>query len=316
MDYDLKEVEKSIRAGIWSWASDDKFEDAVQEALLHAWNDIESGRVESFHHVVNRARVKARSFLLKPFARATGSPTLSRDGMSTHQADLMRSKVSAYRQEFFNLHDRLPSSSEISQGTGIHRESVANYVRQIKNGDWDHAQYEVEGNRRRIAISYFKPHHITVENQDTIGGLNAVEFETELISNLDFERFLSRIEDDVDREVLYLWAVKNYSGPEIAKHFGDARYQQGTRRIKHALETAKYLLTGETASPQRLLLTRKDGQTVDRRKMLKTHCKNGHKRTPENTNVWTVNGKQKRCCRQCRLDREKEKRARKKLEGK
>lgn len=292
---DLKEVERVVRIGIVSFVTDDRYEDAVQEALIRAWKDIEAGETENFWLVANRAKIWARSFLGKPHARPTGAPKMSRDGKTTAHATLMVEKVKAFTYEFNKLHGRGPSGTELASGLGMNPHTATMYQRKIREGRIDHAMYdESEGpGHRRAAASYFKPTHITDDsiNQETF---SLEGFEDTLIAEMDFFRLVEKIPAPYNT-VLYLRFALGYTTKEIAEHMEPGvKYASvtGQRRLKKALEMAKEALYGKDVTDT---------------------CRNGHLRTEDNTR-WSADNSRRYCvtCEKAQQDKHSEKNAAKK----
>lgn len=284
MEYDLKEIERVVRRGIIGYVTDDRFEDAVQEALIRAWKDMQEGNVESFWHCANRAKTWARSFLGKPHARATGAPKLTRDGQTTAHSTLVLSKVRNYIRDHIQLHEEHPTNTQIAQALGMNLHTAGLYVRKIRNGKYDHAIYdEREGpGRRRLAASFYSPTHITEESINH--SVFAEEgFEDAILSEEYFNSILAQV-DPENREVLYLRFVLGYTPTEFgrmkgAKHPGMA----GQRIIDKAVKAAKAVVAPEVGPEL---------------------CSKGHERTEENTGA---NGSKGRVCLACRREKYKAK---------
>lgn len=268
----FKSVEKMVRAAIRSYKADLRYEDAVQEALIHAWKDAESGEY-TFNHVVNRAKVWARSFLQKPYARTTGAPPLSRDGVTTEDAERKRQKITSYVHEFTKLHDRKPSNQEVSQGLGIPLATVAQQRINIATGAYDHALYEGEGKRRRIASVYFQPAHLdAVVDPDSTWWTADHGFEAESIANMDFERLLKGLSAE-SRDVIYYHVFMGYNKRETSQHCGITQRQLDTR-LERALDEVRAYYDPSFVLPP-------------------DTCPNGHEKTEENA-TYTKEG-HRRC---------------------
>jgi RNA polymerase sigma factor (sigma-70 family) len=268
----LKSVEKMVRKAISSYRTDLRYEDAVQEALIRAWKDIQDGS-EDFNHVANRAKLWARAFLQKPYARTTGSPALSMDGVTTEDAERKRQKIISYVHEFSKLHDRKPSNSEVSQALGIPLATVAQQRINIASGAYDHAVYEAEGSRRRISRTYFQPVHLDAfEAPDKDSMAAKVGFESDVIAKIDFELLLKSLTED-SRQVIYYHVFMGYNKRETSQWMGISQRQLDTRMAR-ALDEVRAYWDPTFELPQ-------------------DECPNGHPKTEENTKV-TKEG-HKRC---------------------
>lgn len=260
----LKNIEKIVRHAIYSYRADLRYEDAVQEALIRAWKDIESGN-EEFHHVANRAKIWARGFLGKHYARTTGSPPLSKDGVTTEEAERKRQKIIAYVHEFAKLHDRKPSNSEVSQALGMPLATVAQQRINIATGQYDHAVYEAEGTRRRISSSYSKPVHMDAfESPDRDMMASKTTFEGDVIAQIDFELLMKTLTDE-SRHVVYYHIFMGYNKRESSQYMGISQRMFDTRLERALAEVRAYYDDGYTLPPEA--------------------CPNGHPKTEENTRV-------------------------------
>jgi RNA polymerase sigma factor (sigma-70 family) len=282
----LKTIEKMVRVAIKSYRHDLRYEDAVQEALIHAWKDIQSGNYD-FNHTTNRAKLWARAFLQKHYARTTGSPPLSRDGVTTEDAERKRQKIISYVHEFSKLHDRKPSNSEVAKALGMPLATVAQQRINISTGAYDHAIYEGEGKNRRISSVYFNPAHLdAVIDPDTSSWASDNGFENESVANLDFERLLSSLSED-SRYAIYYHVFMGYNKRETSQHMGISQRQLDTRLERALAEVRAYydptfVLPADT-------------------------CPNGHEKTEENA-VYNAEGHRR--CRLCIKAYEDKRRAR------
>jgi RNA polymerase sigma factor (sigma-70 family) len=271
----LKSVEKMVRTAIRSYRHDLRYEDAVQEALIHAWKDLQSGEYE-FNHVLNRAKLWARSFLQKHYARTTGSPPLSREGVTTEDAERKRQKITSYVHEFSKLHDRKPSNSEVSKALGIPLATVAQQRINIATGAYDHAIYEGEGKNRRISSVYFQPAHLdAVIDPDSSWWAADHGFENDSIASMDFERLLSGLSAE-SRDVIYYHVFMGYNKRETSQHCGITQRQLDTRLTRALEEVRAYYDPSFVLPPDT--------------------CPNGHEKTEENA-TYTKEGHRR--CRLC-----------------
>lgn len=271
----FQNIEKIVRKAISSYRHDHRYEDAVQEALIRAWKDIEDG-IDDFHHVTNRAKVWARGFLGKPYARTTGSPPLSRDGVTTEDAERKRQKIISYEHEFFKLHERKPKNSEVSQALGIPLATVAQQRINIATGQYDHAVYESEGTRRRISSSYFKPVHMDAfeaPDKDLIAAKTS--FEGDVIAQLDFEALLHKLTED-SRQVIYYHVFMGYNKRETSQCMGISQRQLDTR-LQRALDEVRAVYDPSFTLPPET-------------------CPNGHERTADNLLVTKEGHKRCKAC--------------------
>jgi RNA polymerase sigma factor (sigma-70 family) len=272
----LKNIEKIVRHAIYSYRADLRYEDAVQEALIRAWKDIQEGN-EEFHHVANRAKLWARSFLQKHYARTFGSPALSKDGVTTEEAERKRQKIISYVHEFSKLHDRKPSNSEVAKALGMPLATVAQQRINIATGQYDHAVYEAEGSRRRIASTYFKPVHMDAfEAPDKDMMASKTTFEGDLIAQIDFELMLKALSDD-SRHIVYYHIFMGYNKRETSQYMGITQRQLDTRLERALAEVRAWYAGEEFVVPPEM-------------------CPNGHEKTEENT---VTNAEGHRRCRLC-----------------
>lgn len=242
---DLSTVERIVRSNIRSYRDDPRFEDAVQEALIRAWKDMESGDyVEDLGYIINRAKLWARSFLQRKSTRTTGSPPLSRDGKMTEQGEKTRQKIMSYTSEYFRLHNRKPSNRETAKALGLTLTTVANQRINIAKGHYDHAVYDVEDKtgRRRLAKTYFLPVHLDsvfTSTMDSDGSsdprtdaLVAIpSFEGDVLDEMSFRSLLDQIPEE-NRKAVYLHYGLGYSLVECSQILGITQKIFYTRMAK------------------------------------------------------------------------------------
>lgn len=252
-DDSLEEVIRWTKINLRSYRGHAKYEDALQEASIRAWKDMESGKY-SFLHVVRRAAIWGRSFLQKDHSRTTGSPPLSRDSISTGKSDAQMWAIDEYRQEYFKTHGKFPRNTDVGKMFEMSSTDVDRQVQRRRDGKWDHARYvnNADGTRS-IHPDYSTPTHIEAM-KDTLGGTDSkspYEFlfpdeapgPEELVLNLDFYNLLSEV-SETNREVLYMFCVLGYNTTEIGRACGYERNlnQNGYKRLKRAkTEAEKYL---------------------------------------------------------------------------
>lgn len=121
-------VTKRINAKFGSLGDKD---DALQEALIRAWKDVEDGSYD-YNHIVNRAVNWARKYLF-PGAnaqKATGSTRSTAQGFVRNTAT--REKIKMYREEYIQIHDKIPSQRQISAALGISQTQVSYYMKDTR----------------------------------------------------------------------------------------------------------------------------------------------------------------------------------------
>lgn len=249
----LEWVQKWTSINLSHYRSHPHWEDAIQEALLHAWKDIESGEYEPFH-ILNRAKQRAWAFMHNN-KRATGSPPLSRDGIGTAESDAQMWKIAHWRREYWELHDKWPSYAEVAKVFDISTSSVERQIMRHREGRYNHAVYVPRGDgHRTLAPSYFNP--ISIDGMsDSLNDegkdsetYNQIRFSTGdmediMISNLDFYRILDQVSEE-SRKVLFLVYVMGYTQPQVGKELGyKANHNQnGYKRIRKAHKEVKEIL--------------------------------------------------------------------------
>lgn len=291
----LKDVKLYLSRVLRSYARSPRYEDALQEGLLYAWRDIESGKYENdAGYIFLRARQRATAHIQKVYERTTGSPALDREGKERSGGRAAREKISAYMDEFWALHDRAPVAREVGAALGMSKQSATEHMRKLKTGQYSHAIYEDYGGANRLARSYFTTRSIdemdlhpdgsVKEKQEwLIDGKDSVQ---EAEDRLDFERLLSQLSDHTHR-VLHMVFVLGYNYTEVAEAVGYTSHTNsyGSRVVLKAVAEARELLYPSPPTPA---------------KTPSEYCRKGHKRTEESTKRYKLkNGKTRIKCAIC-----------------
>lgn len=112
-EFDYAYLEKFLRYKLYHYRDDLEFEDAIQEGLIRAWKDHETGNYE-IAHLRNRAWSWSHNYLYKEGTYATGSELKrSREGITKKSGDATREKVQAFQNEYYAIHEKKPSYKDI-----------------------------------------------------------------------------------------------------------------------------------------------------------------------------------------------------------
>lgn len=242
---DYKSLEKYLRYKLKGYRDNLEFEDGIQEGLIRAWKDTETGTYDE-NHTRNRALSWAHNFLYKDTQYATGDQGRSREGITKHSTDATREKVKAFQDQHRALHGEVPTNAQVSQGTGL-SVGVARYAAQtLKTQNQAKPTYYVDsqGKNRLDVQSYKKtPLYATVDGEEfldvRVENVYHFTWESTLV---DDDAFRSRIApmDDRSKALLTLTHVYGYTHPEIGKILG-----MSTSAVYRGLNAAHKLAAGK-----------------------------------------------------------------------
>jgi len=289
---DIEKIRRYLITSLASYRGHSEYDDAFQEGMIRAWRDIEDGN-DDFRHVAHRAKLWAVAFISESGQgrrRSTGAPPMSRDGRRDAQGDKTREKIKQCIAEYESVHGEEPTNKYIVQSTGISSSVVSIQRKKMREGKGvNHAIYN---GRDRIDHNAYTIGPITLENENDIYGSVTTSFESDLIADMSFKGLLEDLPSE-ERQVLYWHYVLGLNAKEIAAMLGLAGgSSSGMRKIRAAHHAVKVHLFPEEYQEQ---------------------CVNGHKRTPENTKVFTnVNGTSSKRCMICQEATRKRQAARRK----
>lgn len=292
---DLEEIRRYLITSLGRYRGHEEYEDGFQEGMIRAWRDIQDGHTE-FLHVAHRAKLWAVNYILDSGngrRRATGAPPMSRNGRNDSQGEKSREKIRQYVSEYVKLHGSEPTNKQVANGTGLSSAVVSHQRKNMREGKgFNHALYTTQYGEKRIDYSAYKSTAITDDNRDFIFSFHKVEFEKEVIDNMDFVALLEKV-DVNHRNVLYWHHVLGLNAKEISQRLGlSGGSTTGSRRIKSAHEAVLAIVDPD-----------KHGQ----------RCRNGHLRTSDNT-ITSVrsDGQLTNLCLDCKEDKRKRQAARRK----
>lgn len=200
---------QDIKNLIVRYCTPSNFDDAVQEALIKAWqlSDSDYSRDKILAKAVDRGKA-----VINPNAGSVplGKPTRSKTGYRSFEGNSSRQKIKQFQTDFQQLHNRLPAIVEISRGLGMSTRNVADHLVKIRT---DRRSVPVsETNRLREPLSY----SLDVLNAEDEIVANTIEFEDMLLDCLSFIEMVSTLEQD-DRELLYLAHVQGMTNAEVSR---------------------------------------------------------------------------------------------------
>lgn len=137
-------VRKSIHRDFRNRFNEHDRDDAVQEALVRLWKDLEAKKITDEKHLYNRARHWGRAYLIDDRRYPTGHTVNSREGIRPKSGDVRREKIKAYIEE--NGHEC--TNAEIGRALGYTHESVGHHREAMKSSS--------------STLRYFKEQTLTV----------------------------------------------------------------------------------------------------------------------------------------------------------
>lgn len=225
----LEHAEAILRYRFRRMNNREDFEDGIQEALIRLWNARSEGKSDT--HAIRLAQIYAKSFWFGDTNMSTGHQRISRDGVTSRSATAEREKVMSFRGEFYTLHDRLPTTREVSQATGVRERQVRKYVAAAKQG------FAITGrvHSKTIDRNNTSMDVIMSAGHDFSGG----GFEDDFVSETAMIHLLSSMRPN-QAEVLYLTYWLGWPQKQIAQHLGVGQPVIG-KRLAKARENFKSL---------------------------------------------------------------------------
>jgi DNA-directed RNA polymerase specialized sigma24 family protein len=186
--------------------SQDDFEDAVQEALIRAWELSDS--VLDKNKILYKAVDRGKAVVSKGTGSAPlGKPLRDKTGQRHSTGDLSRQKIKDFQVQFKDIHDRLPTVTEISRGLGMSTRNVRDHLLRSSTD-----RKSIATDKGRI-IEAMQLSSVEID-PDYMG--ETYEFEDELVSYLTFIEMISVL-NERDRELMYLCHVQGMKNAEVAR---------------------------------------------------------------------------------------------------
>ncbi len=187
-------VTKRINAKFGTHADKD---DALQEALIRTWKDVESKKYD-YNHIVNRAETWARKYLF-PGANAqksTGSSRVTTDGFARRPE--MREKIRLFRDEYRKLHGTNPTHKATGQALGLSASTIGSYLKRMNTVEPIKAK---DGRRIDYGAYNFKPLlDMRDESDDEYNSRVAIpSFEADLMDDLSFQELIKALDYESKR---------------------------------------------------------------------------------------------------------------------
>ncbi len=230
-------------------------DDAVQEAIIRAWRDVEDG-ITDYNYLVNRARIWGKAILFDAHHYPTGDLGRSREGTTRKRSDATREKIKLFVDEYKELHGEDPSIRQIQVGLGT-KADISRHLKTIKS----HIPLilrEGEGNNRINRAAYvFTSLPESVESNGASENewssnqghkaFSTPSFEDESISYRDFIHLIDKIQDPEFKEIAFLYYHEDWSQKDIGVHLGYAHPQSTvTRALKKIHEELRETLDAST----------------------------------------------------------------------
>lgn len=221
-----------------NWAGHADFDDAVQEATIHAWKDLEKGGYEPWH-VINRAVVQGKKLLIDNRKSMTGAAPRTKTGVNNPQGEKTREKINQFIRDYVELHGKHPTNKVVSAAVGVTDRTVAYHRRRA---------YTNVGNDGGVTRHDYTEQSLTamldaVEGQEDRTALFALEsFESDLIDTLDFTDLVASLNKD-SAKALTMFNM-GFIDREIGEAFGYMKHPQpmGNKIKRRALKEAKEVL--------------------------------------------------------------------------
>lgn len=187
---ELVDVERSIRSYASRFRQMPDHEDAIQEGMINAWKDLESGNYD-YWHIVRRAQIRIKAVLLDPSHHMTGHIRTSREGIEKDQGRKTREKIRQFVDEYMELHDKKPSGVTIAKGTGITASVVHAHLRRMADGIDHNMALIKEGTNETDYAAY----HVNSLDDMPVEREATPSFEDELVSNMAFQEMIASLSD-------------------------------------------------------------------------------------------------------------------------
>ena len=179
-------------------------DDAVQEALIRAWKDYESGKYEP-KHIVNRSATWARKYLFpgSNAQKATGSTRVDTSGYVRNPQ--IREKIRLYMDEYIQLHGRKPSQVTVAKAIGISQSQVSYYLKKMATPGVETLKSKDQTRTDFGAYQMVELHNPHTENDDDYNSRTVQpSFEESLMDSLRFQEIVRTFEPEV-RKALVLY---------------------------------------------------------------------------------------------------------------
>lgn len=277
-------------------------DDAVQEALVKAWKDAESGNYDQDpQYLINRASNWAKRYLFpgRGNQKATGAPRISADNYVRNPE--IREKIRNWQDEYIRLHGKKPTQKEIGQGIGIETSRVSYHLKKMSEINFE-AIRTADG--KRVDYSAYTTQTLSSVwsevDEDYNQHIAAPSFEDGLVSQMDFESTLEKYEP-VTRKVLVLFFIYDWTyidiGRELWPEGTDVAGRERARKV--VIKFKKNVEAELLGEPEQVL----EPEHVEAE--LRKCYKGKHWMTPDNTTV-ASNGSRR--CKMCATTRERRKR--------
>lgn len=267
-----------LRGSFSSYKAREDFEDAVQEGLIRAWrdlNDEENERDDTY--VIRRAKTWMHAALCDDSKLPTGHPGRERTGITKHASLPYKEKIRSYVDEYIALHDEKPTQAQISQATGIHKDTISRHMRNLNAGD--HALYRddttADGGiaRRRVDRRAYISAPLLIDGADGNTFMHpdaealsdGYQFEDVVASEDSFSHMLATLTDE-DRKVITMYFQYGMTHKEIGNVLGFTYTSQSRRRLLRGLDQIK---------EDRFGIAEKNPEAASTGEV-QSHCKRGH----------------------------------------
>ncbi|MGW0939090.1 sigma factor-like helix-turn-helix DNA-binding protein [Streptomyces sp. NPDC002666] len=246
---DLPSIERylRVRSRAYRWQAD--WADCVQEGVIYAWRDIESGRGFSRAHIRNRAAQRIRAVATSGHHPFTGTPERHRTGTFYGELSPVAQKVGAFIDEYAALHDGyMPPGRAIADAVGCPISEVKRYVTQVRGrrGTYSSALLKPDGkvDRKAYRMLPLDGWGSGPFESDTTPEITAASgepsFEAGAVDDMAYRQMLADVFGDDERTatILGMYVHDGYSQREIGERFGVTQMQI-SRIVKKALAKAR-----------------------------------------------------------------------------
>lgn len=230
------------------------WDDALQEALIRAWKDVQDGSYD-YNHIVNRSEMWARKYLFpgSNAQKATGSSRVDTTGYVRNAA--MRDKIKLFRDEYITLHGKPPTQVVVGKALGLSQHQVSYYMKRLNT-----VQVQRKADEKRIDNSAYRFEALPSGRHDGDSDfapefsklISEESFESGLVADLAFQQRLNKFDDET-RRALILHLECDWTFTDIGWHLWPdspgwtAARSRAQRLIKKAKKELEQSLTEEDA---------------------------------------------------------------------
>lgn len=226
-----QELIEQLRARLTRYCTVQTFDDALQEAMIRAWQLMSGSDSLSREQIVNKAADRGRAVVSNASDSVPlGKPTRDKAGRRYRAGDLSRTRIKTFQTEFEKSHGQLPTVTEVSQGLNMSTRNVRDHLQRMKTERKSMNVDERGRIREHLQLS-------GIEIDPEYMG-DTVEFEETLLSYLSFFEIVAPLTAH-EKELMYLCHVQGMNNSEVARCLGmsDSTTRDRIKRAHHTLRS-------------------------------------------------------------------------------